>query len=158
MDLHLITSSPELGEDIGGEEPRVAVGDVDIEVMYSTQAIEKAFKPSHQLNLVKKEVVHRRIDHPLFDIQTKELGIQYILVLLIVKGNADDMVVCNTGRDQMIVVELEEQIRLSSSTQPGEDSHQAILPAVDEALSIDGARNLFYRMLLRIFVGYYNNS
>ena len=126
--------------------------------MYSTQAIEKAFKPSQQLNLVKKEVAHRRIDHPLFDIQTKELGIQYILVLLIVKGNADDMVVCNTGGDQMIVVELEEQIRLSSSAQPGEDSHQAILPAVDEALSIDGARNLFYRMLLRIFVGYYNNS
>jgi hypothetical protein len=86
VDLHLITSSPELGEDIGGEEPRIAVGDVGIEVMYSTQAIEKAFKSSDLLNLVKKEVVHRRIDHPLFDIRTKELGIQYILVLLIVEG------------------------------------------------------------------------
>jgi hypothetical protein len=46
----------------------------------------------------------------------------------------------------MIVVELEEKIRLSSSPQLGDDFHQAILPAVDEALYIDGARNLFHRI------------
>ena len=125
--MQLVAPATEFGDNIFGQEFRIAAGDIHIYIGNPHKAIQHRFKFSQKLYFVKQNIVHLIINDLSLDMWVENFGITEPFGFKGIEGNFDDMVCIYTVLPQVLLEESKQQIGLSAAAHAGNNFDQSIM-------------------------------
>ncbi len=118
--MYPVAPSAELGIDVARQEPRVAAGGVDVDVLAPEQGDHDVPELGDELDLVQEHVVHPVVADEAQDVLQQRVRVAQALHRAVVESQSYHVVFGDPFGQQTVAEQLEQQVRLAAPPDAGD--------------------------------------